>query len=149
MMRMYSGWFKFHRKTFDNPVCCKDAEHFFVWCWILNNAKYIDGERALFNGKDIILQKGQLITTTKEISCALKVDENKVRRILKKLENEKQIDRQTSTKKSLITVINWSLYQGSDGQNDEQVTNDRLTSDGQVTDKRRTNDEPSYYIKKE
>lgn len=141
-----NGWFKFHRKIFENPVCNKDSEHFHVWCWILANAEF-EERRVLFNGNDITLKKGQLITTTKKISENLNINENKVRRILKNLENAKQIDKQTSTKNSLITVVNWYLYQSGDGQNDERVTDKRRTTDEQLTNERRTSDEPSYYIK--
>jgi len=159
-MGKYIGWFKFHRKTFDNPVCNKDPEYFYVWCWILANAKYEEGERELFKNEDIILQKGQIITTVKEISKELNLSESKVNRILKKLESEKQIERQTSTKKTLISVINWEQYQSDEKQNEKQVKNKCKTSEKQMTDERKTNEEqmenkrqtddkPSYYIKKE
>lgn len=141
-----NGWFKFHRKIFENPICNKDSEHFHVWCWILANAEF-EEKRVLFGGKDIILQKGQMITTSKEIAQSLNINESKVRRILKSLENAKQIDRQTSTKNSIITVVNWHLYQNIDGQNDGQVTDKWQTTDGQVTDERQTSGEPSYYKK--
>ena len=48
-------------------------------------------------------------------------------------EKDQQIDRQRSNKNSLVTIVKWSLYQGSDQQNDQQVTNKRPTSDQQVT----------------
>ncbi|MCI8378706.1 MAG: Rrf2 family transcriptional regulator [Lachnospiraceae bacterium] len=141
-----NGWFKFHRKIFENPICNKDSEYFHVWCWILANVEF-EEKRVLFGGNDIILQKGQMITTSKEIAQSLNINESKVRRILKSLENAKQIDRQTSTKNSLITVVNWNLYQNSDGQNNERVTDKWQTTDVQVTDERQTSSEPSYYIK--
>ena len=48
-----TGWFKFHRQIFDNPICTKDAEHFFVWCYLLTEAYHEYGERALFQNKEI------------------------------------------------------------------------------------------------
>lgn len=155
-----NGWFKFHRKIFDNPVCNKDSEYFYVWCWILANAKYEDGERELFKNEDKVLHKGQLITTTKKISEKLNVSESKVNRILKKLEIERQIERQTSTKNTLISVVNWEQYQSDEKQNEKQMTNQCKTSEKQMTDERQTSEEqmknerqtddkPSYYIKKE
>ena len=39
---MRVGWFKFHRQIFDNPICTKDAEHFFVWCYLLTEAQHED-----------------------------------------------------------------------------------------------------------
>lgn len=143
-----NGWWKFHRQMFENPVVNKDSEYFYVWCWILTYAAY-EEKRVLFDGQDIILEKGQLLTTTKHIATSLNINESKVNRILKKLKNEKQIDKQTSSRNTLITVLNWNLYQESDKQNDEQVTNKRQTSEEQMTSNRQTNGKPSYYIKKE
>lgn len=159
---MRVGWFKFHRQIFDNPVCTKDAEYFFVWCYILTEAKF-EEERVLFKKEEITLTKGQLITTTKDIATKLNICESKVNRILKKFEIEKQIERRTSNKNTLITVLNWDYYQSSEKQNegqvknewktnDNQMENNRQTSEEQMTNERQTSGEPSYYnkeIKKE
>lgn len=141
-----NGWWKFHRQMFENPVVNKDSEYFYVWCWILTYATY-EEKRVLFNGKDIVLEKGQLLTTTKHIATSLNINESKVNRILKKLKIEKQIDKQTSSRNTLITVLNWNLYQESDKQNEEQVTNKRQASEEQMKSNRQTNGKPSYYNK--
>ena len=154
---MRTGWIKLHRQVFDNPVCAKDSEYFFVWCYLLTEAKY-EEERVLFKNEEITLSKGQLLTTSKKIALELNVKESKVNRILKKLENEKQIERQTSNKNTLITVINWEFYQSCENQNEEQVKNEWKTNDKQMTDERqtngkqtenkwKTNGKPSYYNK--
>ena len=151
MINLHVGWFKFHRQIFDNPVCTKDAEYFFVWCYILTEAKY-EEERALFKNEEIVLRKGQLLTTAKEVASKLNICESKVNRILKKLEIEKQIEKQTSNKNTLITVLNWEKYQADEKQNEEQVKNERQTSEKQVKNKWKTSEKPSYYnkeIKKE
>lgn len=141
-----NGWWKFHRQMFENPVVNKDSEYFYVWCWILTYATY-EEKRVLFNGKDIVLEKGQLLTTTKHIATSLNINESKVNRILKKLKIEKQIDKQTSSRNTLITVLNWNLYQESDKQNEEQMTNKRQASEEQMKSNRQTNGKPSYYNK--
>lgn len=133
---MRVGWFKFHRQIFDNPICTKDAEHFFVWCYLLAEAQHEDGERALFQNKEIILERGQLLKTTAEIANDLHIKEMKVYRILKLLENEKQIVKQTSNKNTLITVLNWEKYQSCEKQNEKQMKNEC-----------KTNVKPSYYNK--
>ena len=143
---MRSGWFKFYRQIFDNPICTKDSEYFFVWCYILSEVAY-EETRVLFKNEEIILSKGQLLTTVKDIALKLKVSESKVNRILKKLEIEKQIEKQSSSKNTLITVLNWERYQSSEEQNEEQVTNERQTNDKPVTNKRQTDGKPSYYNK--
>lgn len=129
---MNNGYIKLYRQILDNPVVCKDSDHFAVWVYLLLNATH-DNIDMLFNGKRITLNPGQLITGRKSISSELNIDENKVRRILNSFEIDQQIDRQRSNKNTLVTIVKWSLYQGSDQQNDQQPTNNRPTSDQQVT----------------
>ena len=127
-----NGWVKLHRKMLDNPVVMKDSDHLAVWVYLLLNATHAEYP-ALFKSKKIMLQPGQLITGCVSIGNQLSISESKVRRTLNDFISDGQIDRQTSNKNSLITVLNWDLYQTYDGQSDIQVTDNRRTSDGQVT----------------
>lgn len=131
-MNEKSGWVKLHRKMLDNPIIMKDAEHLAVWMYLLLNATHAEYP-ALFKGKKIMLQPGQLITGCISIGNQLSISESKVRRTLNDFISDGQIDRQTSNKNSLITVLNWDVYQNFDGQNDSQVTDKRRTTDGQLT----------------
>lgn len=130
------GWIKFHRKTLDNPIVMKDSAHFAVWSYLLLNATHTELP-AMFKGKRIVLQPGQLITGCISISDKLKLNESKVRRVLNDFQNDGQIDRQTSNKNSLISILNWEMYQKSDEQNaiqnDKQVTDNRRTEKEKVT----------------
>lgn len=127
-----NGYIKLYRQILKNPVVCKDSDHFSIWVYLLLNATH-DNLDAIFNGERITLQPGQLITGRKSISSELNINESKVRRVLNLFENDQQISRQRSNKNSLITILKWSLYQGSDQQNEQQSTNNRPTSDQQVT----------------
>lgn len=155
---MHVGWFKFHRQIFDNPICTKDSEYFFVWCYILTEAKYEEGERVWFKNKEITLSRGQLLKTTTQIAQDLKIKEMKVYRILKSFENEKQIVKQSSNKNTLITVLNWEKYQSNEKQNENQMKNECKTNEKRVKnecktdvkpmkDQCKTDVEPSYYDK--
>ena len=117
---MNQGWIKLHRQLLDNPIVMKDAEHAAIWMYLLLNATHSEYP-ALFKGERITLKPGQLITGSISIGKALSINESKVRRVLNNFKSDGQIDRQTSNKNSLITVINWHVYQKSDGQNEEQV----------------------------
>lgn len=132
------GWVKLYRKLMENPIVTKDADHLAIWIYLLLNATH-DGYPALFKGKKIMLQPGQLLTGCISISERLGVNESKVRRVLKSFESDGQIDRQISNKNSLISIQNWEFYQNSDSQNDEQMTDNRRTSDGQVTTNKNVN----------
>lgn len=125
------GWIKLHRKTLENPVVCKDSDYLSVWIYLLLNATHQEYD-VMFKGKRITLQKGQLITGTISISKKMKVNKDKVQRILKSFENDKQITQQTSNKNRLISIINWNEYQDIDKQNDKQVINKCETTDKQL-----------------
>lgn len=125
------GWVSLHRKILENPIVCKDSDYFSVWCYLLLNATH-DSYDVEFKGKRITLEPGQLLTGRKSISSKFNINESKVQRILKKLEIEHQIEQQTGNKNRLITVLNWSLYQGSEQHIEQQVNNKRTTSEQQV-----------------
>lgn len=126
-----AGWIKLHRKILDNPTVCQNPNFLAVWIYLLLNATHSE-IKVIFNGNEILLMPGQLITGRKAISEIMKVEESKVQRILKKLENAHQIEQQTSTKNRLITILNWESYQQSEQQNEQQVNNKRTTSEQQV-----------------
>ena len=104
------GWVKLHRKTLENNACVKDADHLAIWCWILLKASY-SSEEQWFGGELINITEGQFLTTLREISDGLKINPSKVNRVLHFLESEKQIEKRSSNKKTLITVVNWDNYQ--------------------------------------
>lgn len=125
------GWIKLHRKTLDNPIITKDSDYLAVWIYLLLNTTHKEYD-VLFKGERITLKKGQLLTGRKSISEKLKIDENKVQRILKTLENEHQIEQQSSNKNRLITIVSWDKYQQDEQQDEQQVNNNRTTSEQQV-----------------
>lgn len=125
------GWIKLHRKLLDNPIIIKDSDYLSVWIYILLNSTHKEYD-TLFKGERITLQKGQLITGRKSISEKLKINESKVQRILKTLENEQQIEQQNGNKNRLITILSWDKYQQDEQQTEQQVNNNRTTSEQQV-----------------
>lgn len=134
------GWIKIHRKILENPIVCKDSEHYAVWNYLLLNAtqKQID---VIFQGKRITLNPGQLITGRKVIAKQFNIDENKVQRILKMFEKQHQIEQQMSSQNRLITIQNWEQYQVERHQNEQQVNSNCTASEQQVnTNKNVKND---------
>jgi hypothetical protein len=125
------GWIKLHRKMLDNPVVWKDSDHLAVWIYLLLNATHKDMD-VLFKNKRITLKPGQLITGRKSIAKKLDISESKVHRVLKMLEIEQQIEQQTSNKNRLIAIVGWNEYQSCEQQIEQQVNNNRTTSEQQV-----------------
>ena len=124
----------------DNPVVWKDSDHLAVWIYLLLNATHKDMD-VLFKNKRITLKPGQLITGRKSIAKKLDISESKVHRVLKMLEIEQQIEQQTSNKNRLIAIVGWNEYQSCEQQIEQQVNNNRTTSEQQVnTNKNIKND---------
>ena len=87
---------------------------------------------ALFKGKKITLQKGQLITGRKSMASQLKISESKIYRIINDFKSEQQIEQQTSNQNALISILNWDKYQQSEQQNEQQMNNERTTDEQPV-----------------
>ncbi len=128
---MSIGWISLHRKLLNNPIVCKDSDYMAVWIYLLLNATHAEYD-TIFKGNRITLKAGQLITGRDVISKKFKINSSKTQRILKKLENEQQIEQQTSNVNRLISIVNWSEYQDSEQRNEQQVNNKRTTSEQQV-----------------
>jgi len=128
---MNNGYIALHRKILENPVVCKDAEHYAVWSYLLLTATHKE-QKKLFAGKPVTLYPGMLITGRKKIATLFKISESKVQRVLKTLEIEQQIEQLTCNQNRLVTVINWDRYQSSEQQNGQQLNNNRTTGEQQV-----------------
>lgn len=126
-----NGYIKLYRKILDNPIVCKDMEHFIVWIYLLLNATHKEHD-VVFKNERVTLKAGQILTGRKKIGQRFNIDENKVQRILKYFEKQHQIEQQMSSKNRLITIVNWKEYQLERQQIEQQVNNNRTTSEQQV-----------------
>ena len=70
-----------------------------------------------------------MITTVKEISDGTGISVRSVRTSLERLKSTNELTIETSSRFSIITLLNYTDYQGSDKGSDKQVTNERQTSD--------------------
>lgn len=125
------GYIKNHRKTLDNPTVCKDTEHFAIWHYLLYEAKYKPCA-SMFGGRKIMLKPGQLTTGRRQIAEHFNIAESKVQRVLKTFENEQMIEQQTSNKNRLITIVEWEQYQMIEQQTEQQLNNNRTTTEQQL-----------------
>jgi flagellar motor switch/type III secretory pathway protein FliN len=124
------GWVKIYRKLQDKGYYTK-PEYTLLWLHFLFKASHQETE-FLFNDKIIHLQPGQFITGRKKLSEETGIEESKVERICKVFKNEQQIEQQTFTKYRIITICNWTEYQGSEQQNEQPVNNKRTTDEQQM-----------------
>lgn len=136
------GYIRLYRKILDNPVVNKDNDHLSVFIYLLLTANHSE-KKVIFNGNQITLKPGQLVTGRKNIAECCHVSESKVERILSKLESEQQIEQQKSTKKRVISVLNWGIYQKSEQQS-EQQTNDEWTTKFGKSEQQKNSTKPLF-----
>lgn len=127
------GWIKLHRKIAHKAFYRNDSEMVHLWVHILISANHEPREEYL-GGKPIMCQPGQFTTGRKQLVEATGIHRSKVERILEKLSKiEQQIEQQTTSTNRLITVLNWHEYQESEQRFEQQVSNERATSEQRVS----------------
>lgn len=126
-----TGWIKLHRKTLNNPIVMKDADHLAVWVYLLLKATRVV-HNSIFDGKNIELKPGQLIIGRRRIGSDMGIHESKVQRILKCFESEHLFKQQTSNKSRLISILKWKEYQINEQADEQQLNNKRTTTEQQA-----------------
>jgi DnaD/phage-associated family protein len=133
------GYIRIYRKIRENPIF-NDMELFRLWMICLTEATHKERDQQV--GKQVVhLMPGEFVTGRFDLETiynhGLKRDQQKspktIWRWLETLKNNEYLTIKTTNKFSIVAVLNWSLYQYSDHEIDQQVTNKRPTSDQQVT----------------
>lgn len=115
-----SGWIKLHRKTlessiFDNPHLLK------MWMWCLLKASH-KSYKQLVGLEEIELNEGQFITGRHKGSVELKVNPSTWYKHLKLLESMSMIDINSNNKMTVVSIVNWGLYQGNGLESNNEIT---------------------------
>ena len=108
----------------------RNSEAFHLLGYFLLKANH-KTNRFLFNQREIIVQRGQLITGLKRISKDTGLTSRQIRTRLALLENLRILTRKTTNKFSIITICNYSHYQdpkSNERQADRQSNDNRTTT---------------------
>ena len=120
-----------------------------AWIDILLSCNHAD-KKVFFNGSPIIIQRGQWLTSTLNLSGKWGWSRHKVSTFLKTLENDNMILTEKDNKRTLITVVNYSVYQDADfevgHQTDIDGTSRGHQKDTNNNDKNDKNDNKDIYI---
>lgn len=106
---MDTGFITLHRKIIDNPVW-KNSQLSHLFIHLLLLATYGD-TKFLWNGKEEVLKRGQLITGRYALAEATGISPNTIKGYLKILENIGIITRKSTNKFTIITIIKYNQYQ--------------------------------------
>lgn len=106
------GWVRLHRKIrectiWDNetPFDMRSA-----WMDLVMMVNYED-TKTIFDGKVVMLKAGQRITSIRKLSERWHWGKDKTKRFLDLLEAEKMIIKESNSRRTLITLVNYSNYQ--------------------------------------
>jgi hypothetical protein len=129
------GWISLHRKLLENPIF-KNYKLLQTFLYCLLKATHDDYE-LLIGDQMVSLKKGQLATGRKAISQATNLTEQNVRTALSKLEKLGILTITPTSKYSVVTVVAWDSYQGSNQQvtNNQPTTNQQLTTNNNINNK--------------
>ena len=86
-----------------------------------------------FDGKDMVIKKGEFITSIKEGSQQTQMTPQQWRTAMGYLKSTSRITIKTTTKYSLISIQKWNEYQEDNKQDNKPVTNQQQTSNKPVT----------------
>lgn len=135
------GWIKLHRKMLDWQWY-NDTNVKVVFLHLLIICCYAPAGAYGFK-----LQAGQVITTTKKLSAALNLSAQQVRLALNKLQKTNDINVKTTNKFTLITVVNYNVYQSFADDNNKQTTIKQQTDNKQVAIKQQTDNKQTTSLK--
>lgn len=114
---MELGWIKIHRKLIDWEWY-KDVNTFKLFMHLLLKA---NTETKKWQG--LTINRGQLITSLKNLSYETGLTEKEVRTALSKLEKTKEVGKQSSSANTTLTMLNYDLYQSMGKPTDKQEAN--------------------------
>ncbi|HIH1255039.1 TPA: DnaD domain protein [Staphylococcus aureus] len=125
-----TGWIKLHRKLLDSPIF-QNEKLFKVFAYCLMKASHKD-HTQLVGRRVVELEKGQFVFGRKRASEELRLKESTVRDYIKLLENLGTIVVKSDNKFSVITVVNWVIYQSMEENSDSKNDNKSTTNQQQI-----------------
>ena len=124
-----SGWIKLHRKILDSSVF-SNPHLLKMWIWCLTKATHA-GYKQLVGLEKVELKPGQFITGRYKGSSELNVNPSTWYKHLKLLESMTMIELESNNKMTIVSVINWGLYQGNNLEKEQQNNNKITTKEQQ------------------
>ena len=115
------GYIKLHRKIWDTAILADDERfsRMSAWIWILTHVNYKDAS-VMIKGNVYKIKRGQMMVSIRFLAETWHWNTRTVMRYLRALETDKMVTRTRTSCATLLTVCNYSKYQGSsDSDSDE------------------------------
>jgi hypothetical protein len=124
-----TGWIKLHRSIL-NWEWWDDEKSVKLFMWLMIHVNY---ETKKWQG--LVLEPGEIVTSLDHLSEATKLTKREIRTRLDNFVKTGEIAKQTTNKFTRITLSNWSKFQGSDEDDENdlfKMTNKRHSNDIQM-----------------
>ena len=126
------GWVKVHREIQDNWLW-KDTpfsrgQAFIDLIMMVNH----EDKKIMFNGTLTEVKRGSTITSIRKLSDKWGWSKGKVDHFLKQLQNNETLTYKKDTKKTVIILENYDLYQSQDLKSGNKMDNRRLMNDNSI-----------------
>lgn len=130
---MNRGYVRLWRKSLD-AGWLRNHKMWTVWTWCLLKASHQE-YKQIVGCQEITLQPGQFIFGRKKAAKELGLSEQEIRTIIVFLINSGNLTIKSTNKFSIITIVNWHIYQGiinDDQPSDQPTTNHQLTTNKNI-----------------
>ncbi len=124
-----TGFITLHRKLMENPIFA-NAGLLQLFVCLLFLAGFED-KRVEWNGKELVLNRGQFITGRFALAEKLRVNPNTVYKRLQTLSRMGIINIKSNNRFSLVTIVKYSQYQDKDKRGNTERNNQVTTKEQQ------------------
>lgn len=137
------GWVCFYRKI-EEWEWYKTPHMLHLFFHLIVKANHKDGK---WQGMEVM--RGQLITGRKSLSSETGISEQTIRTCLKRLEHSSEIVQKSTSKFSVITILNYNEYQTKEKPANQQPTSNQPATNQQLTTNNNVNNVNKTTISKE
>ncbi|MCD8882612.1 DnaD domain protein [Mammaliicoccus sciuri] len=141
-----AGWISLHRSIENHWLYEEDRKFskFEAWIDLLLMVNHKDN-KTIMDGKLVTVKRGQRITSLRKLGDRWKWSLTKVDSFLRLLEQDKMIVVKKDTKKTLVTIVNYDVYQNVDlekrHRKDSEKTQKEQRKDREKTQKKTNNND--------
>ena len=109
---MTDGWVSIYRQIFDNKDL-KDNNHILIFIYMVVHASH-KPTIVTYRRKRVVLKRGQLTVSLRDLCKRFNLTERKVRTILRNLETTQSLTHTLFKQLSVYTIVNYNKFQDND-----------------------------------
>lgn len=124
------GWIKLHRQLLECDLWINDDDEPFdrrsAWVDLLLRANHKD-KQIIFDNALMTVGRGQLVTSVRKLADRWRWSNDKTLKYLRLLESLGMITRQSDNRRTLLTIVNYEVYQDTADTEQTQISTQTST----------------------